>query len=410
MQGSTDRVTPNIWKYYLFHFFLNLQLWFPIWIIYLTEKRGLTLTEVTLIDIPFWLCIIFLQIPGAAIADRWGRKPTLIAAAAAFASAVTFFGLASSFPLLLGAYLVWGVGFSLLYGTESAFIYDSLKAVGREDEYPRIYGRGWAVATTAQVAGTLIGAPLADQTSLVFPIVMSGGIASIAVLVGLSFHEPHVISKKEHPTYPQIIREAATVIRTQPDVRYAILFFGLVTLGNVAPVFFFQPFLREHGVDVGDVGLWQTPMRIAGIIGALAAHRIIRDLGERGTFYAMPLLLVASYLLLAGWDSSNAMVAFSIMGFIMILSQPTVTDYVNRRVASEQRATVVSMTNLIRSVVLIPAAPLMGLIADEASLRTAFAVGGGVIMVLCIPLMALWFPHLTRRPEPATETAPLPVD
>src|SRR3990172_5405559 len=137
----------NIRKYYLFHFFLNFQLWWPIWVLYLTEKRGLTLAEVTLIDVPFWGSIILLQIPAAAIADRWGRKPTLIASAAAFAFAITFFGLASTFWLILCSYLIGGAPFPLLSGPEPAFIYDPLKALGREAESPRVYGRGWAIMT-----------------------------------------------------------------------------------------------------------------------------------------------------------------------------------------------------------------------------------------------------------------------
>jgi MFS family permease len=95
--ASHAQLHANIRRYYLFQFFLNFQLWFPIWIIYLTKERGLTLAQVTLIDIPFWLCIVVLQIPAAALADRWGRKPTLIAGGLAFAAAVTAFGLATSF-------------------------------------------------------------------------------------------------------------------------------------------------------------------------------------------------------------------------------------------------------------------------------------------------------------------------
>ena len=91
----------NIRKFYLFQFLLNFQLWWPIWVIYLTEERGLTLGQVTLIDVPFWLSIIALQIPAAAIADRWGRKPTLIVSACALSAAVTIFGLATSFELIL---------------------------------------------------------------------------------------------------------------------------------------------------------------------------------------------------------------------------------------------------------------------------------------------------------------------
>jgi MFS family permease len=399
VQGSASPYEANIWKYYLFHAFLNLQFWFPIWIIYLTEERDLTLAQVTLIDVPFWLCIILLQIPGAAIADRYGRKPTLVAAAVLFASAVVFFALANSFPLLMGSYLVWGAAFSLLYGTESAFIYDSLKAAGREEEYSRIYGRGWAIAVGAQLIGTLVGAPLASGTNLVFPILLSGGIASMAAMVALSFREPLLVTRTHRPSYGEIISESANVLRKQPEVRYAILYFGLITIGSIAPVFFFQPFLREHGIGLGEVGVWQTPMRIAGIVAALAAHRIIFYLGQRGTFFLMPVVLVPSYVLLASWDSAFAQVSFTSINFIVILSQPTVTEYVNRRVPSEQRATVVSMTNLIRSAVLIPSAPLFGLLAERVDLWAAFAAGGVVIGVLSVPILILWMPHLSGREE-----------
>jgi predicted MFS family arabinose efflux permease len=188
------------------------------------------------------------------------------------------------------------------------------------------------------------------------------------------------------------------LVRTHPGVRYSILFYGAITVGSIAPVFFFQPFLVEHNFDVADVGFWQTPTRIAAIIGAVAAARIISSLGERGTFLAMPVMLLASYLLLGLWDSVYAQVAFPLMNFAVILSQPTVTDYLHRRVPSEQRATVVSLTNLIRSAVLIPAAPLLGALADE-SLETAFLVGAVIIGATSLPLLALWAPHLGGRRE-----------
>src|SRR6266508_3614943 len=371
----------NIRRYYLFNFFLNFQLWWPIWIIYLKEGRGLTQAQVTLIDVPFWLSIVLLQIPAAALADRWGRRPALIASATAFAIAITLFGLAASFPPLLLSYLVWGVAFSLFNGTESAFLYDSLNAMGRSEEYQHIYGRAWAINMVAAVAGTLIGAPLADATSLPFPIVLSGGIAGLAALTALTFREPpRPTAALVRPSYADIIRQSAVIVQQQPAVRYAILFVGVVAIGSIGPIFFFQPFLVEHGVGTGEVGLWQTPMRIAAIFGALAAYRVTRDLGERGTFYLMPVVLVSSYLLLALWGSLYAQVAFLSLYFVMVMSQPVLTDYVNRRVPSEQRATVVSLTNLARSFVLIPSAPLMGLLADNVSSAAPFWAGAALVV------------------------------
>jgi MFS family permease len=390
----------NVRKYYIYNFFLNLQLWWPIWVIYLKEERGLSQAQVTLIDVPFWLSIVLLQIPAAALADRWGRKPALIASGTFFALAITLFGLASTFPLLLTSYFLWGVAFSLFNGTESAFIYDSLKALGREDEYQRIYGRAWAINMVAAVAGTLIGAPLADATSLAFPIVLSGAIAGGCALTALTFREPpRAETAIAHLSYAGILRQSADLVRRQPAIRYAILFVGVIAIGSIGPIFFFQPFLAEHGVDTSEFGLWQTPMRVVAIFGALAAPRIVFELGERRTFYLMPVVLIASYLVLATWGSLYAQVAFLSMNFIWVMSQPVLTDYVNKRVPSEQRATVVSLTNLVRSFVLIPCAPLMGVLADEVSSTAPFWAGAILVAGLSLPLLALWLPLMERKPE-----------
>ena len=343
----------------------------------------------------------------AAIADRWGRKPILIASALALALAVTLFGLASSFPLLLLSYLVWGTGFSLLFGTESAFLYDTLKALGREDDYPRLYGRAWGLVTAGVLAGTLLGAPLAASTNLSFPIVLSGGLAALAVLVAASFAEPSPeLRTGHHLTYRRIITDSIDIVRRHAGVRYAVLFFGIVAIASLAPVFFFQPFLLEHDFAIGEVGLWQTPARVAGIIGAVAAYRIVAAIGERRTFILMPVVLIASFALLAVWDSAYAQVAFISINLVVFLSQPVVTNYLNRRVPSEQRATVISLTNLIRSAVLIPAAPFLGLLATEYSLAAAFWAGGVIIALFTLPLFILWSPHLLRERQPADRWCP----
>jgi MFS family permease len=394
----------NVRFYYVFHFFLNFQLWWPIWVIYLTEERGFSLSQVTLIDVPFWFSIIFLQIPAAALADRFGRKPVLIASALALAAAITFFGLATNFWLILLSYLVWGIGFSLLSGTESAFIYDTLKGLGRESEYPRVYGRGWAVATAAMVAGTLLGAPVADATSLPFPIVVSGGLAAVACFAALAFKEPAPELRTHHLPYGRIIGQSLSIVRHRPAVRYGILYFGLITVGSIGPIFFFQPFLLEHGVGLADVGFWQTPMRVAAIAGALGAHRLMTELGERRIFYLMPAALVGSYALLALWDSSWAQAGFSMLNFVVVLSLPTITGYLNRRLPSEQRATVISLTNLVRSAILIPSAPLLGALADS-SLSAAFGAGALIVTLLGVPLLLLWTPHLGRTTKAEARAA-----
>ncbi len=148
-------------------------------------------------------------------------------------------------------------------------------------------------------------------------------------------------------------------------------------------------------------------MRIAGIVGALSAGRIIATFGERRTFIAMPAVIFGSYILLAAWDVPAAQIAFLTMNFVVVLSQPTVTDYLNRRVESERRATVISLTNIVRSVVLIAATPMLGQIA-ESSLQAAFLVGGIIVAAMGLPLMLAWLPHLLRS-ERLEHVEPLAV-
>jgi len=404
--AETRAYQANIWKFYLHTFLLNLQLWWPIWIIYLQEERGLSLGQVTVLEVPFLLSIVVLQIPAAALADRWGRRTNLALGALLSAAAITIFGLAETYQVLLLSYLIWGVAAALLTGADSAFLYDNLKALGRESEYQRIYGGAWAVISAAGLAGTLAGAPLAAATSLSFPIVLSGGIASLGCLAALTFTEPQPSRREEaRLPYRQVIRESIRLALLRPTVRYAILFFGVMTIGGVAPVFFFQPFLMRHHIDLAQVGFWQTPMRLMGIVGALVAYRVVSSLGERGTFFLLPLALVASYALLGGWDSVYAQVSFPVMNLAAVMARPVVTDYLNRRVPTSQRATVLSLTNLVYCLILIPLAPIAGIIADKVSLAAAFWTGAALILA-GMAILPLWWRAMVKEELPTQEAVP----
>lgn len=394
----------NIWKFYIHTFLLNFQLWYPIWVIYLQEERDLSLGQVTLVEVPHLLSIVLLQIPAAAIADRWGRRTSLALGALLTGTGVALFGMADTYLLILFSYLVWGVAFALLTGADSAFLYDSLKALGREDEYQRIYGGAWAVLSAASLAGTLIGAPVAAATSLPFPIVLSGAIAALGFLAALTFTEP-LPSHEARLPYREVMRESIHLALQQPTVRYAIIFFGILTIGGIAPVFFFQPFLVRHDIDLSQVGFWQTPTRVMGVVGALAAYRVVSGLGERGTFIVLPLALVASYALLAGWDSVYAQVAFPVMNLAAVMSRPVVTDYLNRRVPTSQRATVISLTNLAYCLILIPLAPIVGLIADKLSLAAAFWTGAAMTVAGMI-VLPFWWRAMAKEELPAQEPVP----
>ena len=79
---------------------------------------------------------------------------------------ILLFGLANSFPLLLVSYVFWAVSGSFRSGAEQAFLYETLRASGREGEYQKVLGRARAIFFAASILATAVGPPLAGATSL----------------------------------------------------------------------------------------------------------------------------------------------------------------------------------------------------------------------------------------------------
>ena len=66
------RYERNIPLFYAFQLACNLALWSSIWVLYLQEMRGLSLTQITALDAPFWVIAILAFICAVSLLI-WGR-------------------------------------------------------------------------------------------------------------------------------------------------------------------------------------------------------------------------------------------------------------------------------------------------------------------------------------------------
>jgi len=380
----------NVWKSYAYRFLMQLQLWWPIWVIYLQQDRGLSLTQITALDAPFLLVVILAEVPTGAVADRFGRKTSLVLGSLMFALAVYIFGIADNYPVILLSYTAWGLAQTFQSGADGALLYDSLKAIGREDDFQRINGRLWAITSLSVLIAILIGAPIAEATSLSFPVILSAGIALLAIPVAVSMHEPRHAQNEDAEPYLQMVRRGVGEAWRKPALRYVIIFSGFVFGVTFAPLIFLQPFLREHDVGIGDLGLWQAPVRAAGIVSALLAYRFVARAGQRVAFLAMPLALAACYFFLSGVDAAWAFAAFLPVGLVAGMQNTVLTTYVNRRIPSERRATMLSVQSVAGSIFLAVMEPLGGVIADTLGLQPLFLIFAAITIVVAPALLLLW--------------------
>ena len=126
---------------------------------------------------------------------------------------------------------------------------------------------------------------------------------------------------------------------------------------------------------------------------ANVAHRVDEALGERGTAALMALVPTVGLAAMAVATGPLGALWILTRGLLDGLWMPLANIYVNRRVASGLRATMLSLQSVVGRVALAGVLALLGLATAESSLSTLLAAAAGVTGVLGLVLVL-------TRPEP----------
>ncbi|MEX2158332.1 MAG: MFS transporter [Dehalococcoidia bacterium] len=394
----------NIWKSYAFQFLQSFQLWWPIWVLYLTDMRGFSLTQVSGLEALFWLVIVLAEVPTGAVADRFGRRTSLMLSAASTTTAILVFGLATNYWIVLVSYVAWGFGLTFQSGADSALVFESLKAVGRERDYQRVAGVGWGIFSLGTLAGMLAGAPIAAATDLAFPILLSSAIAFMALLMAATMKEPELAHDEVRLGYRTLIAESARTAWRLPAVRTMLVLSAVLMASTNASFIFAQPFLHAHDVSTQMLGVAQSPVRLGGILGAVLAYRAVGAFGMRTALVAAMAVIGVSYAVIGAWDSVFAFAALAPITLMSYMMLPIVSDYLNVRIPSSQRATILSIRQLLFGIVIACFQPGLGLIADHVSLEAVFFTSAGFV-VATAPIAYLFWLRADRAEADGIERA-----
>ena len=396
-QQLRRRFARNIPVYYLFYAVSGFLIWMPIWVIYLQEFRGMSLTQIAAIESIFWITVVVAEVPTGAIADRWGRRVSLTLGGALFCLGSVVFAFSSTFVVLLAAYVTIAVAMTMYSGAGHALVYDTLRQLGRTTEYEKHIGRSEAFAFGSMLFATLLGGPLVALIGYTATILLGAVFMGAAGAVALFLREPPrseaeflgqppsrngVAAAQSQPGVLGNMLGGALVVWRRKLLLWYILFATLIS-GVILAVtdFLLQPFVLHHGLDpasgVGSgfaySGMLMSP--VAGmVVGSLLAAWIAARFGERRSL-VIPLLL-GTLLLLAPtlWDSLWVVGAIGVLAAIRGMIRPIATGYINRRIPSDQRATVLSMFELCAALVLAIVLPQAGTMADAVGFQASFGL------------------------------------
>ena len=384
----------NVRLYPVFYFFHNLQFFLPIWIVFALDEVGLTFAQLTAIGPAFYVITSFGQAPAGAIADRFGRVRVIRASLIIYIIFIFWFAFSASFWQAAVAWVLWGLSMVMLTGTDSAFLHDSLQAMGRSRDFERQAGRAFAVRSFAAVTATLIGGLMAGAIGMTATVIVCSIGSGLALLIAFNFREP---PRREHGrdgqalSYMSLMKETLRLAGKTPTIRYSLIFSAVLVAALVPEFYLIQPFLREQGLDVG----WlftalQAPPHIATVFAAALAFWLAVRLGIVRTLASMPFWVVGVYVGIALWDQLGAIALFTILGLARGAQMPLMEGYLNRRIPSHLRATALSLNHMGWALIMLPFLPIFGQFVEANTMPTAFfglAVFFGPLLLI---IMILW--------------------
>ena len=430
-----DRSDPDavLRRYYLFRAMAAVGFIAPVFALFVL--RDLSYAAYGALSALYSLLLVGGEVPTGYVADRLGRRDTLVASKVALAASLFGFLAVDSFGSYLVVYVVWGVGMALTSGTGSAWLYEVLESTVGGEEFTRVRGRGNAVARWSAAVTTILGSILytADPR---YPFIAAGTLmlAGAGVVATL----PRIEQFETGAGGPEP-REAVALLRdriARPPLRSFVLFVALLFAIAGAGNQYIQPAAVAVADDVAIEGL---PLvggaldTVRGALGSVAvadvdataatglgplyasfaavgaglsyyADRVERAVGLRGALVGVAAVLTVTFLAPLAVPVA-AVAAFYASQGVAHLLRPMVEAHVNDHTGDAGRATVLSAVSMVLGLARTPFVVLAGLAAGAWGPVAAFGALAGLFVALAVPLALLGSPFASGQSESGAAAA-----
>ena len=369
----------NITLYRLYALFNEPLLWGPILTLSLQKLAHMPLSDVYYMEsVVLCICVV-LDIPSGALADVIGRKKTLVIGRVfLFASAAFFTIMQTPLDAWIGN-ILWAIGYSMQSGADTALLYDSLKAIGREGEYKRVEGRAIGarlilIACCSLVTGVLAGVTLRLPLWIGLPFML------IPLVAALFFREPARTERYSAQKQLHVLKQGCLFAIRSVEVRWIIGFAALLATTSKAWFFTYNQYFEFVGLPLAYYGVIFFCLNFVAWLSSHYAHRIEQGLGERFCIVGMILCLGIPILLMGLLPIQPFAYMVVVQNIVRGFMRPFVGDYLHRHVAGGVRATVLSVQSSIANLGAVLALAMFGfLISSTGLLHSLVLLGIGVM-------------------------------
>ena len=364
-----------------------LRLTDAVWVT-LLAAHGFTLAQIGLAEAVFHLTSLLCEVPSGVAADLLGRRRNLAVSAVFEIFSDVTMAFSPNLAAVCAAMALKALACTMISGTLEALTYDSLKTAGRENEYLQADAKISVLQKLATALGSLASL-LSDVLQFAGFYLANAAICFCSLLAALTLQEPLVTeaqaARQQNP-FADIAARLRVHITDSAAVR-------LITADAIIslPSYLTTMFVQQRLVTLGWDASWLFVSPLLASAAAMVCTALARRLhpGKLRPLYRLCALVCGGGVLLAGAGPAWG----CLVGPMLVQASLSVwflhaMQRFNDAIPSDRRATLISVDNTAYSVLMIPASPLIGLIADVTGLAGAglCALGGLVLLsALALP-------------------------
>jgi hypothetical protein len=368
--------------FFLFRLLATSYLWVPIlW--YFMTSRGLGFGEIMLLSAVYSGVVILVEVPTGALADRIGRRQSMMAGALAMSAACLIAYGAHSFAAFAGFEVLAAISMSLCSGADSAYLFDLLHSAGHGDEYPRREGTSSAWHQAGNVVAFAAGGWL-GANDLALPYLVTACVAAAAFAVAVFMRaepEPPAAPAPARSLGAEFSHYFAHMRRSLRDVResrrlsWVIAYSAVVFVLLRATVYLYQPYLDARGFGIAETGFVFAGVYLIAALVAQRGDALRRRFGEGTLVWGMLGTLAVSFVLLNQFHGQWALAMLAVQAMANGLYSPLVKPMLNREISSARRATVLSVESIARRSAMVLFAPVAGFYGAASAIYLCGGVG-----------------------------------
>lgn len=403
-QQKVIKADGQIRKFCAYGFLKDLRFFEPYLLIFLLGK-GIGLFEIGILIAVREIIINIFEIPSGFIADYCGRKKELYFSFCFYIISFICFFFTESFITALIAMSFFGMGESFRSGTHKAMIYTYLDSKGWQDEKTYVYGRTRSFSLIGSACSSLIGIFLilmVPAVNMIFLFSVVPYILDFLLILSYPQYLDNTDRSKDKKATEGLV-ELISHFRTRKMLRHILLEEGIFesTISFIKDLI--QPIMEMIIIGSNVVilsalspddnlkvtlGIVYVFLNIVGAFSSRKAYLIKKGRSNIQCLYSIHVLLALSMVAVA-IVARNSIMVFIVYIFIYALfnvRKPVFVDEIDEHIEKDERATILSIASLLKSLFLMIFAPLLGFIADRYGISLIMYILAGLFL-LSLPLV-----------------------